>query len=281
MQAEQAYITQHADEGPAVNVAGATALVTGASGGLGRAIADALHDRGAQVIVTGRRIDALQEIAAACGGARVEVCDLGDADAVLQLASRCEEVDLVVANAALPAVGELNAFTPAEVERALSVNLLAPMLLTQRLLPAMAARGRGHFVYVSSIGGKIPARQLSVYSATKYGLQGFAGSLRQDLAGTGVSASVIFPGSVVDAGMLTDAGIGPPPGIRGVNAAQVAAAVIDAVHRNRGEIDVAPLLLRAVTKVVAVFPAVLDKTARRQDTRDYADQLSAALGHIR
>jgi short-subunit dehydrogenase len=178
----------------AVRIAGSQILVTGASGGLGGAIARALDDRDAHLIVTGRRTDALDSLAAGLKRAQVLTCDLADRDQVERLAAEIEGVDILVANAALPASGTLDDFTTKELDRALDVNLRAPMLLAQHLAPRMVARGRGHLVFVSSMGGKVPAPRLSVYAATKYGLRGFAACLRQELAGTGVGVSAVFPG---------------------------------------------------------------------------------------
>lgn len=85
----------------------------------------------------------------------------------------------VVANAALPATGTLGDFKTEELDRALDVNLRAPMLLAKHLVPRMIARGHGHLVFVASMGGKVPASRLSIYAATKYGLRGFAALLHQ------------------------------------------------------------------------------------------------------
>jgi short-subunit dehydrogenase len=190
-----------------MKIQGTVAVVTGAAGGLGGAIARALYQRGARLILTGRRRDVLASLASELGDARVIVCDLADRGQLDSLVGELGEADIVVSNAALPATGRLGDFTPQDLDRALDVNLRAPMLMTQQMMPGMLERGRGHFVYVSSMGGKLPAPRLAIYSATKYGLRGFAGSLRHDLVGTGVSASVVFPGSITDAGMLADAGL--------------------------------------------------------------------------
>jgi short-subunit dehydrogenase len=83
---------------------------------------------------------------------------------------------------------------------------------------AVEINRRGHFVYISSIAGKLPSARLPIYSATKSGLRGFCASLRKDLVGTGVSASVVFPGTVVDAGLLADVNLPASPGLKGVSA---------------------------------------------------------------
>jgi len=200
-----------------MEINGAEAMVTGAAGGLGSAIARALHARGARLILTDRREEALKSVASRLNGAEIVVCDLADRRQVAELTARLADTDIVVANAALPATGKLDDFTPGQLDRALDVNLRVPMLMTQQLLPGMLRRGRGHFVYISSIAGKVPSARVPIYSATKAGLRGFCGSLRQDLHGSGVSASVVFPGTMMDAGMLADARLPSTPGTKGTS----------------------------------------------------------------
>src|SRR5207248_5442542 len=101
-------------------------------------------------------------------------------------------------------------FSPEEIDRVLDVNLRAGIHLTHALLPSMLERGRGHMVYISSMAGKIPVPRASLYSATKYGLRGFAGALRDDLHGSGVGVSVVFPGPIEEAGLQADSGVPTP-----------------------------------------------------------------------
>ncbi|MCU1351781.1 MAG: Short-chain dehydrogenase/reductase [Acidimicrobiales bacterium] len=266
-----------------MDISGATVVVTGASGGIGHAIARALHREGAELVLTGRRDAELQALAGQLRGARVARCDLADRDSLARFIDQLGDVDvdIVVANAALPGAGRVEGFTTEEVDRALDVNLRAPMVMTQRMLPGMLARGRGHFVFVSSMGGKIPAPRLAVYAATKYGMRGFGASLRQDLLGTGVSASVVFPGSVLDAGMLADAGLPAAPRTKGLGADEVGAAVVRAIKKDVGEIDVAQRMVRTVAKVVGAFPSLGDKIGAQKDAVAYAEELTAGLQHLR
>ncbi|WP_068270839.1 SDR family NAD(P)-dependent oxidoreductase [Aldersonia kunmingensis] len=264
-----------------MEINGAKAAVTGASGGLGSAIARALHARGARVVLTCRREAPLAALAAELDGADFIVCDLADRRQATELGDRLVDTDILVANAALPAVGRLEDFTPEELDRALEVNLRVPMLLTQRLLPGMLARRRGHFVYIASIAGKIPTARLSVYSATKHGLRGFSGSLRQDLLGSGVTTSVVFPGSVVDAGMLADAHLPAAPGSKGVTADAVAHAVVKAIEHERAEIVAASRMERIAVRVGGVAPELMARLTQREDAVAYAEQLRDGLRHIR
>jgi short-subunit dehydrogenase len=263
----------------AVRIAGSQILVTGASGGLGGAIARALDDRDAHLIVTGRRTDALDSLAAGLKRAQVLTCDLADRDQVERLAAEIEGVDILVANAALPASGTLDDFTTKELDRALDVNLRAPMLLAHHLAPRMVARGRGHLVFVSSMGGKVPAPRLSVYAATKYGLRGFAACLRQELAGTGVGVSAVFPGSVEDVGMFAESGASGKGGT--VSSRAVADGVIRAISQNRAEVDVAPRSVRFAAAIAHHFPETFARMSRRLGADEQTADLAAGLRHKR
>lgn len=224
-----------------MDLSGARVLLTGATGGLGRAIASSLHARGAHLLLTGRRQDALDALAAGLGGGRAEgiASDLADRGAVEALPGRAGRVDVFVHNAGLPGSGKLDSFTPDEIDRVLDVNLRAGIMLTHALLPDMLARGRGHLVFVSSMSGKIPTVRASIYGATKYGLRGFAGGLRDDLFRSGVGVSAIFPGPIQGAGMWDDAGIELPKWVPAKSPEDVGDAVVKAIERNRPEIAVA------------------------------------------
>ncbi|MGZ8632952.1 MAG: SDR family NAD(P)-dependent oxidoreductase, partial [Solirubrobacteraceae bacterium] len=195
-----------------MNLAGRSVLLTGATGGLGHTIARRLRAEGAELILTGRRADVLELIAAETQ-ARALAVDLADAAAVQRLASECADVDVLVANAGLPGTGQLTSLSVEQVDRALAVNLRAPMVLARELVEHMVARRSGHIVLMSSLAGKVGAPRSSVYSATKFGLRGFAQSLRQDLRPSGIGVSAIFPGFVRDAGMFHDTGTKLPPGL--------------------------------------------------------------------
>ena len=243
---------------------GSTVLVTGASGGIGQAIAKALDERGARLVISGRRADQLERIAAELGGRpTVLVADLTLAADATALAERAGAVDVLVANAALPASGPIDGFTPEEIDRALDVNLRAPIQLTRALLPGMVERGNGHVVLVSSLAGKVASVGSSLYSATKFGLRGFAAGLREDLHDTGVGVSVVFPGFVSGAGMFVDAGVRLPRGVGTRRPEQVAAAVVRGIEQDRAEIDVAPLGLRAGALLSALAPVTAARIQRR------------------
>jgi len=262
-----------------VAIAGSRVLLTGASGGLGGVIARALDEHDARLILSGRRTDALASLAAGLRDAEVLPCDLADRDQVEDLLAEVEDVDIVVANAGLPAAGTIDEFTGQELDRALDVNLRAPMLIAQRLAVRMAVRRRGHLVFISSIGGKLPAPRLSIYAATKYGLRGFAAALRQDLAPAGVGVSAVFPSSVVDMGMWAESGATNKVGT--VSAAAVARGVVTAITKNRAEVDVAPWWVRLAVPLASRFPDFFGRVALQSGPDEEAASLAAALRHKR
>src|SRR3954468_16854406 len=224
-----------------MDIAGSRVLLTGATGGLGRAIAKALHDKGAHLLLTGRKQEALDELAAELGGTPAEglAADLAKPEEVHGFPARAGQVDILVHNAGLPGSGRLESFTPEQIDRVLDVNLRAGIMLTLALLPAMTERRHGHLVYVSSMSGKVPTVRASVYGATKYGLRGVAGGLRDDLHGSGIGVSTIFPGPIQGAGMWDDAGITLPRWVPTKSPEDVAKAVVKSIEKDRPEIAVA------------------------------------------
>ncbi|AEV71605.1 short-chain dehydrogenase of unknown substrate specificity [Mycolicibacterium rhodesiae NBB3] len=246
-----------------MQVRGKTVLLTGATGGLGQAIASALAARGARLILSSRKPEELERLATSLAGDghRTIVSDLAEDGAAAALLAAAGEIDILVANAALPASGKLDSFTPDQIDRALRVNLEAPIQMTRALIPAFTMRRSGHFVYISSIAGKTTTAGASLYAATKFGLRGFALCLRDDMRPAGVGVSVVCPGAIRDAGMFAESGAPPPPLIGTGTPEQVGDAVVTAIERNRGEIDVAPLRQRALARFAMNAPATASRLA--------------------
>lgn len=261
-------------------MAGSTVLVTGATGGIGAAIAQALGARGARLLLSGRREAELSRMAEEAGGAAV-ACDLAVATDVDRLAAVALDagVDVLVANAAHPATGLLAELTQDEIDLILDVNLRAPIELARVLAPAMTARGRGHLVFISSLSGKSAQPASSLYSATKFGLRGFGLALREDLRDTGVGVSVVAPGFIRDAGMFSRTGVRLPPGVGTRTPQDVAAAVIRAIEDNRAEIDVAPLGLRIGSAMASVAPGPAGWVSSKLGSARIATEMDA--GHRR
>ena len=252
---------------------GRTVLLTGATGGLGNAIARALAARGAVPVLTGRRIEVLEPLAAETGG-RAVAADLADPASVDRLLAEAGDVDVLVANAALPGSGHITSFSVEDIDRALAVNLRAPMVLARQLAEPMAARGGGHIVFVSSLAGKAASGGGSVYSATKFGLRGFAHALREDLRPAGVGVSVVLPGFIRDSGMFHDADVKLPPFVGTKTPEQVAAAVVRAIEHDRAELDVAPIGMRAGAAFAGLAPELSARVQRRLGGAKVADDMA-------
>lgn len=246
-----------------MRLSGKTVLLTGATGGLGRAIATSLADRGATLVLSSRKGAELDELAAALPGTghRGVVSDLAEDGAALALLAAAGDIDVLVANAALPASGTLESFTADEIDRALRVNLEAPIQMTRALIPEFTTRRSGHFVYLSSIYGKTATAGASLYAATKFGIRGFAFCLRDDLRPAGVGVSVISPGIIGEAGMFADSGVTPPAYLGAGKPEQVGDAVVSAIEKNRSEVTVAPLVQRVLGQFAANAPEVASRLA--------------------
>jgi short-subunit dehydrogenase len=257
-----------------------TALVTGASGGLGGAIADALAAQGAEIVATGRRAPELDAVAARTGG-RAVIADLSAPAGVEALVEAAGRVDVLVANAALPASGHLIEYGPDEIGRAVNVNLLAPILLARALAPGMIERGRGHIVLMSSLSALTTTAYTSLYNTTKFGLRGFGLALRQDLRGTGVGVSVIMPGFVRDAGMFAGL-VGTLPRAVGTSSpGAVTSAVLHAIVHDRAEVLVAPLPMRIGARLGGVAPALAAGVTRAMGGDRIAASIAASQRHQR
>ncbi|MEV6771803.1 SDR family NAD(P)-dependent oxidoreductase [Nocardia sp. NPDC051030] len=256
-----------------MDVRGARILLTGATGGIGRTIATELAARGGELVLTGRRTDLLEDLAEEVSG-RAIPADLTDRDAIDKLLRDAGEIDVLVANAALPAGGTLTDFSMEELDRALDVNLRAPIVMARLTAESMTARRRGHLVFLSSLAGKTATAQESLYSATKFGLRGFALALREDLRHHNVGVSTLFPGYIRDAGMVTDAGVTLPRGVGTRSPHDVARAVIRAIEKNRAELDVAPPTLRLIALLGGIAPTLTAALQRGVGAETIARQLA-------
>lgn len=262
-----------------MDLTGSRVLLTGASGGLGKAIARRLHARGADLLLTARRTELLEDLRTELE-VRAEVlpADLTDPASVAALVGEAGRVDVLVANAGLSGSGGLTGFEPEQIDRVLDVNLRAPIQLTRALLPAMKSRGYGHIVFMSSMSGKVASPGASLYSATKFGLRGFALALHNDVAGSGIGVTTIFPGFVRGAGMFHDSGAKLPFYVRTSTPKRVAKAVSRGIEREKLEIDVAPGSIRLGALVAAVAPRTVGAVQRRFGGAQIAE--SIARGHM-
>ncbi|MBL1082672.1 SDR family NAD(P)-dependent oxidoreductase [Streptomyces actinomycinicus] len=258
-----------------MRIAGATVLLTGVTGGIGSAIAAEMSARGARLILSGRRKEALEPLADRYG-ARTVLADLAADDDVRRLAEEAAGADVLIANAALPSSGDLLDYTPEQIDRALAVNLRAPAMLARLLAPGLVARGRGHICFVGSLSGMAATKSSSLYNATKFGLRGLSLGFRQDLHGTGVGVSIVQPGFVRELGMFANTGSPTPGGVRTVSPQQVVRGVTRAIERDVAEVNVAPLELRLLTKIASQFPGFAERVQRRAGAEKTVDAIVAA-----
>jgi NADP-dependent 3-hydroxy acid dehydrogenase YdfG len=243
-------------------LAGEVAIVTGASSGIGAATAAELAQRGALVVLAARREDALEarvEAIHATGGRALAIpTDVTDREQVAHLVERTTaafgRVDVLVNNAGVLWSRPLATTPPADIARVVQVNLLGAMLLTGAVLPGMLERRHGAVVSVGSLSGRVAMEPL--YSATKYGLRGFSLALRRQLAGTGVSASLVSPGKVRTAMTAHVAAQLPEPEV-------VATVIADLVAQPRREV-VVPGRHYAIAWLEQLLPRVADFAFERR-----------------
>jgi 3-oxoacyl-[acyl-carrier protein] reductase len=173
------------------------ALVTGASGGIGGAIARALHAQGAEVVLTGRRRDALDALAAELGGrARVEVADLADPAAAEALLAAADPVDVLVNNAGITRDTLALRMKDADWQGVLDTNLTAVFRLSRAALKGMLRRRFGRIVSITSIVGATGNPGQANYAAAKAGLVGMSKALAQEVAARGITVNCVAPGFV-------------------------------------------------------------------------------------
>jgi len=219
-------------------LAGRTAVVTGASRGIGAATARMLAKAGARVALMARTRSQLDSLAAEIGGIAVE-CDLRDrasldAGVKLALSGLGDAPDILVNNAGVfrtAPMGELPADT---IEDSVALNLVAPLLVVSSFLPGMRKRNRGHIVTIGSVADRKILEGNSVYSATKFGARAMHEVMRAELRGSGIRATLVSPGST-DTSLWDDAGEGDfPPRSAMLSAESVADAILYAVTREPG-----------------------------------------------
>lgn len=251
---------------------GSVAIITGASRGIGRSVARAAAARGARVGLIARDASDLADVARACGGGAVAVCDVSaraEVDvAVASLETELGPCTILVNNAGAGAYRSI-ADTDVEVfENLMRVNYFGALYVTKAVLPGMLARGRGHIVNVASIVGRIAAPMEGAYSASKFAMAAFNDSLAMEVHAKGIGVSLVNPGPV--ATDFFDAR-GTPymrkfP--KAVSPDKVADAVMAAVEHNRAE-QFVPAWLRIPVALKVLVPSLYARGTRH----DFGDEI--------
>ncbi len=259
------------------------AIVTGASSGIGAATARELARRGATVVLAARRVGLLdaqvESIKRAGGQATAIPADMADASDVTMIAERTlasfGRVDVLVNNAGVFWSRPLASSPPDQITSLAQVNLLGAMLLTRAVLPSMMQCRHGAIITVGSLSGRVAMEPL--YSATKYGLRGFSLALRRQLAGTGVSVSLVSPGNINTDMTRHVAARMPEPSL-------VATAIADLVRHPRREVIV-PSRHYAIAWLEQMLPTLADlvhrqrgwSPVREEETATWMSLLQAAM----
>ena len=247
-----------------MDIAGSTALVTGASSGIGRAVAIALAEAGARVVGIGRDLQSLRELAETTGVTVLPV-DLEAADQVRRLVERSlpelAPVDILVNCAGSGRFAPLAEHSAEDIDRLLKLNVRAPLALTQTVLPGMRQRGRGRVVNVASIAGRLGVPNETVYSATKGALAVFSRALDAELAGTGVGVTVVIPGVVQTPFFERRGAPYDRSWPRPLPPERVARAIVRAISRDQSEV-VIPGWLRIPIWMQATLPGLYGRLER-------------------
>lgn len=271
-------------------LSGRTALVTGASGGIGRAIALALADTGTAVVASGRQTALLNELIVDLHAKKVRAhaiaSDLADTTAADALIDRAERdfgpVDILVNNAGVEQPAAFTATTPDDIRTMVEVNLTAAMLLTQRVLPGMLERGHGHVVFVSSGMGKMGSAYQVPYSATKAALIGLTQALRAEFRHAPVGFSVVCPGLVTGAGMyqrMLDDGFSANPIMGRTTATRVARKVVAAIRHDRPEVHVTGAPVRPLTAAMQLNPRLTEIITESAGINDLFRRVAESRTH--
>lgn len=271
---------------------GRTAVVTGASRGIGPLIARQIASHGGHVVLTARSAADLTAVASdlAASGADASFipCDLTEPGAAEALVKEVERlrggIDLLVNNAGGDPLREFHAMTIDENLRTLQLNLIAPLALSHAALEGMLSRGRGHIVNISAMAGRLSFPYTEVYAAAKDGMIGFTRVFRADYHARGVSASALILGAVRGAGqgqrMLDESGM-KASGFM-APAETVARAVLKAVTKDRAELVVMPGPGRLLRAVMDYFPGLgpaLNRTAGATATMQKIIELRQATSN--
>jgi hypothetical protein len=245
-----------------VNLAGRTALVTGASSGIGAATSIALAEAGAHVVLTARNKDRLAATAAGIATASTTLAaDLLDPAGLATVRAAAQRVDLLVHCAGRGWAGRFAAMPSHDIDTITRLNLAVPLQLTRAALPAMLERDRGHLVFVSSVA-MIGVKNEAAYSASKAALRSFAAALRHEVDPSAIGITTVMPGAVNTPFFLLR---GQPYHRRFpkmVDASQAAHAIVRAIQIAQSEVFI-PRWLTIPARLSGALPAPFHRLANR------------------
>ncbi|MDO5626183.1 MAG: SDR family NAD(P)-dependent oxidoreductase [Pseudomonadota bacterium] len=253
-------------------------FITGASGGLGLELTKKALADGHTVVAAVRKPEALAALAEQHAGRLVvEKLDVTRTGDIAAVAARHPDVDVLLNNAGGSILGAMEELSNAQIQQQLDLNLVAPIYLTRAMLPAMRARQRGTIVYITSVGGRVSFPGGAMYHAAKFGLEGFAESLAQEIAGFGIRTLIVEPGSMKTE-FITNANWTEESAAY----KEGAVAAVRNYIRQHGEADIAgdPVKIAAAIAGLIAQPAPPLRTALGVDTygtleKAYADNLKA------
>jgi hypothetical protein len=254
-------------------------LVTGASSGIGEAVARRFGQSGYRVVLAARREDRLksiaQEIQAAGGSTLPVVTDLSSLDQIHRLveSSLAEygQIDVLCNNAGFGRIKFLEELDPvADIESQLQVNLTGLIQVTRSVLPHMIARQKGHIVNMASMAGFVGSPTYTIYAASKYGVRGFSEALRREVGVLGIRVTCVYPGGVQTdfaqhAGIQRKTGFTTPSRLR-LSPEQVAQAVLEVVRRPRRTV-ILPRTMAVLAWLNYLFPGIVDWIVEQRFTR--------------
>jgi short-subunit dehydrogenase len=242
-----------------MELTGRTILLTGASRGIGAVLAVRLARERPHLVLAARDARKLESVASRCSALGASVtpvaADISSAEDRQRLVQTAGSVDVLINNAGVETTTMVADQTRELVEAQIATNLIAPIELTRLLLPAMLAKRCGVVVNVSSMSGKVPTPYNAVYSATKFGLNGFAAAIRYELEGSGVHVGTVCPSFVGETGMWADTGVRAPALMREVPPAKVVAAVLKVMAGAR-EVLVTPGPVRPLLVLREMIPGL-------------------------
>ncbi|MDG2266768.1 MAG: SDR family NAD(P)-dependent oxidoreductase [Candidatus Marinimicrobia bacterium] len=236
-------------------------VLTGASSGIGAVIAKSLSSEGVEIVGIARSEEGLQktkiDIESHGGKFHSISFDIADLSNLSELKTKVEnlvgEIDILINNAGIEEYNYFSNYTLDYFQKITSVNLVAPMEITRQFLPELQ-RNNGHIVNICSLAAKKGESFNATYSATKGGLALFSDALRQELHGTGIGVSALFPGLVSDVGMFSDSQVKAPLVLGTIPSKKVAKALVKAIKKNKPDVIVNSGPLRPLLAVDALFP---------------------------